>query len=194
LLPVRHREHQNTNTCGGYRYTAAMLITLAVVAALGQAPILPPTAVETAQGWKMLTGPDATSQWRAYKQPSFPAKGWKSENGELSVAKEGGGGDIITTGQYGDFDLVFDFKLGPKANSGILYRVAETDGATYQTGPEYQLLEDATYGAKPTDAHSCGALYDLYSPVDDKTMKPQGEWNTGRIWLHNGMIQHWLNG
>jgi hypothetical protein len=124
----------------------------------------------------------------------LPAKGWKSENGELSVAKEGGGGDIITTGQYAISIWSFDFKLGPKANSGILYRVAETDGATYQTGPEYQLLEDATYGAKPTDAHSCGALYDLYSPVDDKTMKPQGEWNTGRIWLHNGMIQHWLNG
>jgi hypothetical protein len=166
-----------------------MLTTFAIVAVLAQ-----PSPVEQAQGWKQLTGPGATSAWRAYKQPTFPAKGWKAEGAELSIAKEGGGGDIITVDQFADFDLVFDFKLGPKANSGIMFRVAETDGATYMTGPEYQLLEDATYGAKPTDPHSCAALYDLYSPADGKTMKPVGEWNQGRIWLHNGVLEHWLNG
>ena len=191
-----------------------MLTTLALIAALAQpSPAAKPkegaraaesgtvkvvmgspNPVPQAQGWKMLTGPDTTSQWRGYKQPSFPAKGWKSENGELSIAKEGGGGDIITVDQFADFDLAFDFKLGPKANSGIMFRVAETDGPSYMTGPEYQLLEDATYGAKPTDAHACGALYDLYPPAEGKTMKPQGEWNEGRIWIHNGVIQHWLNG
>ncbi len=37
-----------------------------------------------------------------------------------------------------------------------MYRVAEKHDATWQTGPEFQLLEDTTYGAKPTDMHACG--------------------------------------
>jgi hypothetical protein len=152
------------------------------------------TKIEQAQGYKLLTGPNATSLWRGYKQPTFPAKGWKAENGELSTTKGGGGGDIITTDKYADLDLTFDFKLGEKANSGVMWRVAETDGPTYMTGPEYQLLEDVTYGVKLTDPHATGACYDLYPPAAIKTMNGVGQWNTGRIYLHNGLLQHWLNG
>lgn len=164
------------------------------LAAPSTAPSADLTAIEATCGWKDYSGANASKLWRGYKQPAFPGKGWVSKDGVLSIAKGGGGGDLISVEQFADVDLSFSFKLGEKANSGIMFRVAETDGATYQTGPEYQLLEDVTYGAKPTDAHSCGALYDLYAPSATKTMKPAGEWNMGRIRLRNGVLQQWVNG
>ncbi|CAG0955272.1 hypothetical protein PHYC_00428 [Phycisphaerales bacterium] len=149
---------------------------------------------EQAAGWRLYSGADATSLWRGYKQPAFPSKGWTAADGELRISKGGGGGDLITMDQFGDVEMTFEFRLGEKANSGIMWRCTETHDATWQTGPEYQLLEDATYGAKPTDAHSCAALYDLYPPSEGKAMKPSGQWNNGRIYLRNGLVQHWLNG
>jgi hypothetical protein len=155
------------------------------------------TPVEQAAGWKLYTGADATSMWRGYKQPAFPTKGWTVEDGVIATAKGGGGGDIITAEQFGDVEMAFEFKLGKAANSGVMWRVAETDGATYMTGPEYQLLEDATYPGKLQPGQYCGAMYDLYPPEpaqgEQKSMKPAGEWNTGRIYIRNGQVQHWLN-
>lgn len=150
--------------------------------------------VDRAAGWRSYTGSDGASLWRGYNQMGFPAKGWTLTDGILSIQKNGGGGDLITDAQFADVEMAFDFRLGEKSNSGIMWRVAETKNPTYFTGPEYQLLEDATYGAKPTDPHSCAALYDLFSPVEGKSMKPAGEWNQGRIYLRAGVLQHWLNG
>lgn len=153
----------------------------------------PLTKLEQAQGFKMLSGPDATSQWRGYKQPSFPAKGWKVTDGVLSTVAGGGGGDIITTGEYGDFELVLEYKTAPKANSGIMYRVTEKNPASYETGPEFQILDDVGNKLKPTDPHAAGALYDLYPPAEGKVEK-EGDWNQARVWFRNGVVQHWLNG
>lgn len=178
---------------------AAALMTAAVLASAAGAPA--PTGGETgltkaeaAAGWKLYSGANATSMWRSYKGQGFPTKGWKADKGEMSLGKGGGGGDIITEAQFADFEMQWSFKLGEKANSGVMFRVAETNGATYETGPEYQLLEDISFGAKPTDPHSCAALYDLYSPAEGKVLKPAGQWNEGRIYLHSGLLQHWLNG
>ncbi|MCE7972953.1 MAG: DUF1080 domain-containing protein [Leptolyngbya sp. PLA1] len=170
-----------------------MLSTMLSVLLLAQ-PAPGVSENDAARGFRLYSGADTTSLWRGYKQPGFPAKGWTAGEGVLSISKNGGGGDLITVSKFTDLDMSFEFKMGEKANSGIMFRVAETDGPTYMTGPEYQLLEDATYGAKPTDPHSCGALYDLVSPAEGKTMKPAGEWNSGRIYLRDGLLQHWLNG
>jgi hypothetical protein len=139
---------------------------------------------------------------RSYKGSAMPAKGWVVEEGVLKSAKGGGGGDLVSVDEYGDFELTFEFRLTEKANSGVMYRVQETLDATWQTGPEFQVLDDAGHGLKPDNAHSCGALYDLAGPAardaagapTAKAMKPTGEWNTGRIYLRNGVVQHWLNG
>jgi hypothetical protein len=175
--------------------TTILPLTVAALIAAPQPAAAQPTLtkVDQAAGWKLYTGPDAKSLWRAYKQPAFPAKGWALSEGVLSTAGAGGG-DLMTTEQFGDFELTCRFKMAPKANSGIIWRCTEQHDASWQTGPEYQVLEDATYGAKSTDAHSCAALYDLFSPSEGKTMMPAGQWNEGRIYLRNGVVQHWLNG
>src|SRR5438552_1308734 len=124
--------------------TPAAIVLLAAIFACTAAIADPPkplTAAETAAGWKYAFDGSSSTGWKGYKGDSFPAKGWVVEDGTLHNTKGGGGGDIVTTDQYGDFELSLDFKCSPGANSGIMYRVADGKSATYSTGPEYQVLD-----------------------------------------------------
>lgn len=172
----------------------SMLSAFAPLLCLVAPPEPAPPPFDEARGYRLLTGANATTLWRGYKQASFPSQGWTVSDGVLTHAAGGGGGDIITADQFGDFDLVFQFRTAPKANSGVIYGVAEKHDAAWQTGPEFQVIDDAGNGLKPDDPHSSGAMYDLYPPGPGKTMKAAGEWNDGRIWYRDGVIKHWVNG
>ncbi len=170
-------------------------IALAAALAVANAQSSPGDAtLDRAMGWISLSGPDATSRWRGYKQKAFPTKGWTIKDGVLEHSAGGGGGDLITTESFADFELELEFKTAPKANSGIMYRVAESQDATYMTGPEFQVLDDAGAGEKPESLHAAGAMYDLFAAPADKGLKASGEWNAARIRMRNGVVQHWLNG
>ncbi len=130
-----------------------------------------------------------TSAWRGYGQKGFPEQGWTVVDGALVHAKGGGGGDLVTRRQFRNFELTLQWRVGEKANSGILYRVAETENPSYYTGPEYQVIDDGG----GVGAHSAGALYDLAAPAS-KATKPAGEWNDARIVVVGERIEHWLNG
>ena len=152
------------------------------------------TAAERAAGWKLLFDGKATSAWRGYRKDAFPDKGWVVEDGCLKVVGGAKGGDIITVDQYADFELALEWRVAPKANSGIMYRVTEKHGASWQTGPEYQLLDDLGHGTAPDNPHSAGGLYDLYAPSSGKVVKPAGEFNQTRIMIKDNRLVHWLNG
>lgn len=143
-------------------------------------------------GWTPLIGDAATPLWRGYKQKNFPS-GWIMMKNGLTSKAGGSGGDLMTRKEYGDFELEFEFQCEPKANSGVIYRSTEKHDASWMTGPEYQVIDDTGDNLKPDDAHSAGALYDIVKPPADKVFKA-GAWNRGRIYVRNGLIQHWLNG
>ncbi len=172
------------------------MITTLAAAALAATLAQPRHAValNDALGWVDLSEAPAQSVWRGYKKTDFPSKGWSQADGELTSEAGGGGGDIMTRDTYGDFELTFEFRCAPKANSGVIYRSTEKHGASWQTGPEYQVIDDAGNNLKPDDAHSAGALYDIIKPPADKVCRSGEAWNSGRIYLHNGLLQHWLNG
>lgn len=175
-----------------------LLATLNLLTVLAPATLpapevgLPPA--DAAAGWKAYSGADAKTLWRGFKQKGFPEKGWSAEGGMLTHSAGGGGGDIMTADQFADFEFVCQYRVAPKANSGIIWRVVEKHGATWNTGPEFQVIDDAGHNLAPTDMHSAGALYDLYTPSSPKPVKPAGEWNDARIRLRDGVLQHWLNG
>lgn len=150
--------------------------------------------VEAAAGWKLLFDGKSTDAWRGYRKEGFPSKGWEIEDQCLKVVAKGKGGDIITREQYADFELVLEWRASPKANSGIMYRVTEKHGASWQTGPEYQILDDAGHADAVSQGHKAGALYDLYPPSGSKPAKPAGQFNRTRIRLKDNVLQHWLNG
>ena len=90
----------------------------------------------------------------------------------------------------GDFELAFEWKISPKGNSGVMFHVTETGDETYWSGPEYQVLDNAR-GERPPER--AGALYALYAPSVD-VPKPVGEYNSSRILVKGGQVEHWLNG
>ena len=77
-----------------------------------------------------------------------------------------------------------------------MWRVTETTGETYMTGPEYQLLDDAKHpDAKLHDnTRTTASLYDVLPAAANKTLKPPGEWNASRILVKGNHAEHWLNG
>lgn len=158
------------------------------------------SAEERAAGWELLFDGASTAGWRGYGRDDFPSGGWTVEGGELvglSTTGDMDGGDIITVGQYSDFELVFDFKLGPATNSGVFYRVQEHDGAAlWEVAPEYQVLDDTAYFAPGADdgrTHRTGDNYDLHE-ASTRPTNGLGEWNTGRIVVEGSRVEHWLNG
>ncbi|HMQ16305.1 MAG TPA: DUF1080 domain-containing protein, partial [Phycisphaerae bacterium] len=139
------------------------------------------TAAERAAGWKRLFDGRTPAGWRGYKQQTFPMHGWKVESGALMCLAGMGGGDLVTNEEYGDFELLFEWRVADKGNSGVMYRVTEKHDAPWQSGPEFQILDDVGAGVAAGDVQSAGAVFDLYAPSAGKTLRPAGEFNQGGI-------------
>lgn len=148
------------------------------------------TETERAEGWRMLFDGRTTDGWRGYKQQSAPA-GWQAVDAALT--RVGGGGDIITSEQFGDFELALEWKVGPAGNSGVFYRVTESAEESYHTGIEMQVLDDAGHADGQSRLTSAGSLYGLY-PAPAGVVKPAGQWNSARILVRGNHVEHWLNG
>lgn len=156
-------------------------------------PINTLTEAEKAEGWKLLFNGTDLNNWKIYNDGEVT--GWKVENGILSNSGVGSdhGGDIITKDQYKNFELYLEWKIAPKSNSGVFYHVQEGAGeAIYQSGPEYQLLDDKGWpDPLDTDQYS-GANYAMNAP-EGAEVKPIEEWNTTRIIVNGPHVEHWLN-
>lgn len=161
------------------------------------------TTAEQAEGWKLLFDGKTLAGWRGAYLDSLPAKGWKVREGMLIVQASGGGeaafgGDIVTLGEYGSFDLRLEFKLTEGANSGIKYFVTEQQPRTPGSakGLEFQLLDDTRHPDARLGINgnrTLASLYDLI-PATRKEAKPVGEWNEARILVMGKHVEHWLNG
>ncbi len=128
--------------------------------------------------------------WRGYKKDKAPDS-WKIIDGALHL--KGKGGDIMTTGKFDYFELHLEWMTPNGGNSGIMYRVAETKGASYFTGPEIQVIGNMN----PKSKTSAGSCYALYAPTKN-VLKKNGEWNSVKIIIKKGKegddVEHWMNG
>ena len=150
------------------------------------------TPEETAAGWKLLFNGTDLAGWKGYKKDA-PGAGWVVENGELTLTA-GGAGDLMTTEEFGPFELSLEWKISPNGNSGIIYLIKEDPSAenTYNTGPEMQVLDNDGHADGKFPSHRAGALYDIEVPPDG-ALKPVGEWNTAVVRFTGSEIEHWLN-
>ena len=148
------------------------------------------SSAERSAGWKLLFDGKSTAGWRGYKSESVPAA-WSVADGVL--IKSVGTGDIVTRGEYQDFELRFDWKIGTGGNSGVFYRANEEYDHIYWTGPEYQLLDDANAGDGKNRLTSAGAAYGLYA-APAGVVKPANQWNSARIVVRGNHVEHWMNG
>ncbi len=151
------------------------------------------TAEEKAAGWKLLFDGKSATGWRAYKQKTFPAKGWKIEAGVLQKVAGERGGDIVTEQSFDNYEFAWEWKLAPGGNNGVKYLVTEERAGA--PGHEYQMIDDGKHpDAKGTGTHLTAAFYDVLPTVANKPIKPAGEWNQSRLLIRGNHIEHWLNG
>lgn len=154
---------------------------------------------EKKEGWVLLFDGKTTAGWKGFKKAEAPTS-WKIEDGALFLdtdAKKAGatGGDIITAGEYENYELQIDWKISEGGNSGIIFGVQDDAkyGATYSTGPEMQVLDDDKHADGKIHKHNSGDLYDLIAAPARYT-KPVGQWNTAKIIKKDGKLTLILNG
>ncbi|MEZ5072616.1 MAG: DUF1080 domain-containing protein [Bacteroidales bacterium] len=159
------------------------------------------TPEEIADGWTLLFDGRTTAGWKNFNQDTLT--GWLVEDGCLVGLGLGGdiGGDIVTMKSYENFILEWDWKLGAHGNSGVMYHVVETPEyhAPYETGPEYQLIEDGDFRDENGEPYALeewqktAADYAMYLPNDQKQVNVR-EWNTSKIVFTPELAEYWING
>ena len=112
---------------------------------------------------------------------------WKVENGEL--VNDGKGLYLTTDKNYGDIELLVDYKMLPKGDSGIYLRGV----------PQVQIWDYTETSKFPLGADKgSGGLWnnEKGSPGKDPLVladKPFGEWNHFRILMVGSRVSVWLN-
>lgn len=168
------------------------------------------TPAEKAAGWKLLFDGKTFAGWRCLGFDTVLTARWQIQGGTIRKIPSGQvplmadgrpveGADLITTGTYRDFELSFQWKVRPAANSGVKYNVSEEMSKSYPPGHsalgfEYQVLDDDRHPDGKLPIHRAASLYDLIPPNDRKQLRPVGEWNDGRVVLRGNHGEHWLNG
>lgn len=159
---------------------------------------------EQKQGWKLLFDGKSFTGWHGFRKSAI-SPDWKIEDGAITLKVDYNTdktrknaalkSDLVTDGEYGNFELQMEWKISPCGNSGIIYRSVEADkyGATYVTGPEMQVLDDSCHPDGKIEKHNSSDLYDLVK-ANPRPLKPVGEWNQVRVIVKEGNVQHWLNG
>lgn len=153
---------------------------------------------EKSAGWMLLFDGVNTDGWRAFNGDAFPS-GWIVEDGALKALGTGGdiGGDIVFSPlDFEEFEMEFTWKIAPGGNSGVFYHVLEDPKykAPYETGPEYQVLDQLGFAEPIEDWQSLAADYAMYTPDLEGVVKPAGEWNHSKIIFSEQGSSYWLNG
>jgi hypothetical protein len=168
------------------------------------------TAAERAAGWRLLFDGTSLAGWRGLGSDSVPTAHWRVVDGAIAktaIAKvqrqadgqPAAGGDLMTIESFRDFELAFEWRVTPGANSGVKYNVSEELSLAHATnnaalGFEYQVLDDVLHPDNKIMTHLAGALYDIIAPSPAKGLRPVGAWNSARIILRGDHGEHWLNG
>jgi 3-keto-disaccharide hydrolase len=149
------------------------------------------------KGWKgLLAPPDDNPIRRAALSPEARAAlqqqanedmraHWKAENGEIVF--DGGGRSLCTARDYGDFELLVDWKIPPHGDSGIYLRGT----------PQVQIWDPYTQPSVAGSKVGSGGLYNNQRHPS-KPLKvadrPIGEWNRFRILMVGDKVHVFLNG
>jgi hypothetical protein len=97
---------------------------------------------------------------------------------------------LLSEKEYGDFEMEYEFKLGPQGNSGLALRTPAKGDPAFD-GLEMQMA-DFRYNPKAKDSELTAGLYRAVAPTK-QVYKPE-EWNRVRVKLEGPRVQVELNG
>jgi len=180
---------------GFYRRFMTMSgIIAGVLLSLGTAPLVAaPGASFTSlfpeegipEGWLV-------TQWDDLKKPAAPGVVWKVEQGVLH-GSDPRGTWLMSEVEYSDFILEFEWRLGPRGNSGVALRVPMAGDPAFD-GLELQMADPRYMPAESpmAPAELTGSLYRAVAPRV-QVFKPEA-WNRYHITCDGPLVKVVLNG
>jgi Domain of Unknown Function (DUF1080) len=180
------------------QFKLLLLLPLAIAASLAFTVFKTKAPAPKRVGWVTIFDGKTLNGWHGYNKTG-PVTSWEVKDGALvclGTAKDAAGGDIVSDKQYANFELKWEWKVDKGSNSGVMYHVQEGSKyhSPYETGPEYQIIDDVTFPEHLENWQKTGADYAMYTPNDQKVLNPVGQWNVSRIVFDKGHVEHWLNG
>jgi len=152
-------------------------------------------ADDAADGFKPLFNGKNLDGWKERQVRKGQEGRWRVEDGILKA--KAGSGWLGTEKQFGNFVLRVEWKIVENGNSGIFFRVPDTDfkGSPSDAGFEIQILDDngSKYKGKLQDYQYSGGLYH-FQGVSKPVFKGVGEWNTYVLSVKGDQISLVYNG
>ena len=154
------------------------------------------TPPEKEKGWNLLFDGKTTNGWHGYNLKGFPDC-WVIEDGVFTTTTRNAtqSQDIITDKTYRNFALSLDFKLTIGSNSGVIFQVKEDPKYKfpYETGPEFQIIDQVNWADKLQDWQIMGANYAMYPPRALPS-RPLREWNHLMLVVDGNYVTQIING
>lgn len=158
------------------------------------------TPQERADGWQLLFDGKDLNGWHSFLEQG-PGRDWSVQDGAIMLKKsksdpEKDYADLVTNGEFANFDLKLQWKARPCIDSGVMFYVQESSKykQTYDTGLEMQIADlSCTVPDSREILRRSGDLYGLIS-TKVNTVKDAGEWNQFEIIADHGQLQLIQNG
>jgi 3-keto-disaccharide hydrolase len=132
------------------------------------------------------------ADWRGYGREHFPQGSWSVDGDVLRAVAQAERVDLITRERFGDFTLLFDWRLPRAGSTAVLYRVQEEAGPPAHSGPALQLLDDEHHPDGADALTSCGALYGLMAPWHDLRSSANA-YHSARIVVKGSAVEYWID-
>ncbi len=158
------------------------------------------TMQEKQEGWQLLFDGHDLQGWHSYLEKGTGSD-WSVVDGAMQLKKTNEDppadyADLVTDGEYSNFDLKLEWKARPCIDSGVMFDVHESPEYrnTYDTGVEMQIADlECTVPDSRILKERSGDIFDMISdPVE--WVKPAGEWNQFEIIQDHGHLQLFQNG
>jgi hypothetical protein len=119
---------------------------------------------------------------------------YQAKDGMIVIEpKGGGGGNLYTEKEYGNFNLRFEFQLTPGANNGLGIH-APLEGDAAYVGKEIQILDNEADKYSKLEVYQYhGSVYGVIA-AKRGFLKPVGEWNQQEVIVEHPKIKVILNG
>ena len=154
-----------------------------------------PAGVATEGPWQPLFPDEGVpAHWRvtAWKDLALaPPAGahWTVEDGVLT-SRGARGTWLVSEAEYGDLELEYEFRLGPRGNSGLALRSPAAGDPAFD-GLELQMA-DLRYNLDAKPSELTGGLYRAVAPFEQVYLPEQ--WNRMWVRLEDAHVTARLNG
>ncbi|HWX68377.1 MAG TPA: DUF1080 domain-containing protein [Steroidobacteraceae bacterium] len=132
------------------------------------------------------------ADWRGFGREQFPQRSWSVDGDVLRAIAQVERIDLISRERFGDFTLLFDWRLPRAGSTAVLCRVQEEAGPAAHSGPAMQLLDDEHHPDGADALTSCGALYGLMAPWHD-LRSSANTYHSARILVNGSLIEYWID-